>query len=239
MFFLSCLDNYTELMRNAEDPERDDKFYDYWDCNRDTTSMLEATRKDAGAYTSFIALIAQAMIGSSKWRRFLDIGQSGTITLEDTVSCADEAFALLALENSRDKWNEEAAFRRANNMTAFQKLEKGIPKTFVKAKYSENEATKLNEWDEKGVTLCGTMQRRIMEFRPETTVTQRDGTMNTQTWYEKEVKKTLCTQYSKSRSKQSSPQQHMEKRQKMDKRENSLQMHCFNFSSKELIGVSL
>jgi len=38
--------------------------------------------------------------------------------LSDTISTADEAFALLALQNSRDKWNQEAAYRKDNNLTA-------------------------------------------------------------------------------------------------------------------------
>jgi len=70
--------------------------------------MLKITRESRTAYASFISLIGQAMIGCSKWKHLLDIG-SIQDALSDTISTANEAFALLALQNSRDKWNQEAA----------------------------------------------------------------------------------------------------------------------------------
>jgi len=84
--------------------------------------MLKITRASRTAYASFISLIGQAMIGCSKWRCFLDMGSIQGYALSDTISTTDEAFALLALQNSRDKWNQEADYKRDNNLTALVKM---------------------------------------------------------------------------------------------------------------------
>ena len=104
-----------------QEGNQDAGFREFWDCEFDEEAenpMLKITRASRTAYASFISLIGQALIGCSKWRRFLDMGSIQGYALSDTISTADETFALLALQNSRDKRNEEADYRRRKNLTA-------------------------------------------------------------------------------------------------------------------------
>lgn len=109
----------------SEDTQ-DPHFLAFWNCEFDTENMLDITRNNRQAYASFIRCIGQAMVGCSKWRRYLELGSLQSHSLQDTISTADEAFALVALHNSRDKWNEEAAYRKEKKLSALKiGLEKG------------------------------------------------------------------------------------------------------------------
>jgi len=169
-----------------EEENQDAGFREFWDCEFDEEEnpMLKITRASRTAYASFISLIGQAMIGCSKWRRFLDMGSIQGYALSDTISTADEALALLALQNSRDKWNEEANYRRRKNLTTLVNLnlEKEEKEDLIKAKYSQGKDG-LNGWSERGVALCADMNGEIMAFRAED-IGVENTTYNKQKYFE-------------------------------------------------------
>jgi len=227
-----------ELMK--EDENQDAGFREFWDCefnDDEENPMLKITRESRTAYASFISLIGQAMIGCSKWRRFLDLGSIQGYALSGTISTADEAFALLALQNSRDKWNEEAEYRKRNNLTALVNLnlEKERKKYLVKAKYSQGEDD-LNGWSERGVALCADMNREIIAFRAED-ISVENTTYNKQKYFEEHGKEIWCKQDTNgSKKKSNSPIQNAAKKRKLHLREESLARHCFDFETDELVG---
>jgi len=76
-----------------QEGNQDAGFREFWDCEFDEEAenpMLKITRASRTAYASFISLIGQALIGCSKWRRFLDMGSIQGYALSDTISTADE-----------------------------------------------------------------------------------------------------------------------------------------------------
>jgi len=229
-------------MKDGSDDEREEGFDILWNSHKNDVSMLEITRTSKKAYGAFIVLIAPAMVGSSKWKRYLDMGSIGEdLTLSRTVTTADEAYGLLCLENSREKWTEEAAYRTEHNKWRGEKLTKTERDNvkFADAKYSER-GDKLNGWDTPGIKLCDEMNRKIIKFRREevdTTIGGVGAVVNKQKLFDTYVEELLCTNYGDK--KKSSPLTAMRKQQKMNEREEHLQHHEYNFEMGELVGVTM
>ena len=230
-----------ELMKDLskENEMQDTGFETLWNSRSTGISMLEITRTSKEAYCAFLNLIAQSMVGSSKWKRFLDMGAiDPDISLSNIVTTADEAYGLLCLENSRAKWTEEATYRiekkkwRDEKFTREEKDETGFPN----ALYSEGEDG-MNGWDSKGIELCSIMNRKIMKFRREEVETS-SGTMggvmvNKQKLFDLYVKQRLCQDYgSKNKT---SPLEAMNKRKRLEEREEHLQQHEYNFFDNMLV----
>ena len=222
----------------SEDTQ-DPHFLAFWNCEFDTENMLDITRNNRQAYASFIRCIGQAMVGCSKWRRYLELGSLQSHSLQDTISTADEAFALVALHNSRDKWNEEAAYRKEKKFSALEKLvwKRGEKKTKLSenAIYSEGD-NNLNGWNQEGIDRCAEWNRDIKNFRTEVISTDNQTTHNKQKWFEKYIIETLCEKHTnRQKGKSNSPVENDRKRRKLDEREHSLGRHCFDFDSNELV----
>lgn len=220
---------------------QDSSFLAFWNCEFETENMFDITRHNRKAYGAFIRCIGQAMIGCSKWRRYLDLGSLQEYPLEDTISSADEAFALVALHNSRDKWDEEAEYRKENGLTALEKLvwKKGEKKKCltVSALYSEGDNS-LNGWNQEGINMCAEWNRQVQHFRSSENINADNRSIRKQKWFEEYVIDTLCTRNTNGqKGKSNSPVENNKKRQKLNEREESLGRHCFDFESNELVAL--
>lgn len=137
-----------------------------------------------------------------------------SVTLSKVVSTTIEAYGLLCLENSKEKWTEEATYRGQKKMWKGQKLDPKVKNGCPKSKCSECKGDKLNGWNNAGIEICTEINRDIKKFSTEDIDTGSNGNsskvVKKQKLFEEYLEEVLDTDYGKSR--RASPLESAQKR---------------------------
>ena len=138
--------------------------------DRPDKELLFKLRKDKDMYTTFFTRFIQAVVGPELFRqRIQDTQKDNEATLLCTVS--DEAFALLLIENNRDRWTDiydkhkGIPPQRRGDRT--KQIDSDIAPKYTHGgiRYSQNTNKKSKGWNHEGIKRYNELFQLVTDDR--------------------------------------------------------------------------